>query len=67
MYRPLIKFEIKVNPNTQWGTGRVNPTPKGASVCDGPPLSRKLFVCMDFCQAQFQLASSVLVELRLVL
>ena len=45
MYGPLITFEIKVNPITHGGTGRVNPIPNGASVCDGPPYQENcLFV-----------------------
>ena len=38
----------------------------GMVVGMGPHMN-KIFVCMVFCQAQFQLASSVLVELRLAL
>ena len=37
MYGPFITFEIKVNPITHGGTGRVNPIPHGASVWNGPP------------------------------
>ena len=46
MYGPLITFEIKVNPITHGGTGRVNPIPHGASVWNGPPYQENcLFVC----------------------
>ena len=49
MYGPLITFEIKVNPNTHGGTGRVNPIPIGASDWNGPPYQENcLFVCF-FC------------------
>ena len=45
MYGPLITFEIKVNPITHGGTGRVNPIPHGASVWNGPPYQENcLFV-----------------------
>ena len=40
MYGPLITFEIKVNPITHGGTGRVNPIPLGASVWNGPPYQK---------------------------
>ena len=67
MYGPFITFGIKFNPIPHGGTGRVNPMPHGASVWNGPPYQENCLFCMYFCQAQFQLASSVLVELRLVL
>ena len=44
MYGPFITFEIKVNPITHGGTGRVNPIPNGASVWNGPLI--KKIVCL---------------------
>ena len=61
-----MRFGIEVNTIPQGGTGEVNPNSIGIVVGMGP-LIKKLFVCMVFCQAQFQLASLVLVELRLAL
>ena len=43
MYGPLITFEVKVYPNRNEGTGRVNPIPVGASVWN--PLIKKI-VCL---------------------
>ena len=52
-----MRFGIEVNTIPQGGTGEVNPNSIGIVVGMGP-LIKKLFVCMVFFQAQFQLASS---------
>ena len=58
MYGPLITFEIKVNPNTHGGTGRVNPIPIGASVWNGPPYQENCLFVLIFAK----LSSSWLVQ-----
>ena len=67
MYGPLITFEIKVNPITHGGTGRVNPIPNGASVWIGPPFQENRLFVWIFAKLCSSWLVKGLVELRLAL
>ena len=58
MYGPLITFEIKVNPITHGGTGRVNPMPNGASVWNGPPYQENCLFVWIFAKLSSQVPVS---------